>query len=1446
MIVVVMLSSGFVYSMYANMNSTGTPPSYSSRPDNLSLQRNSQLIDTPSIIDPSHDLNSSYSIFSSPSIVIINETIYGLNVSVNGTASPSSSNTIVYVEWEWGDGTSSNTWTPYNLFPARHSYDSPGTYKITATAYQSDGETAETSAFVNLSGQSSPPYILLQQPYVYGLNVTVNGIAGVSVNDTSITSIKWSWGDGSYSNSTGFPSSHEYSIAGTYFISATVYRSDGRSASNSEWVSVNNSLQSLWQPIGPKYISSSIPNSLSPNSYTAERSPPNGELSWNYSVDYVGFPASGKINAFAIDPSNSSIMYAGGGTGPGNQGPYSDDGLFKSIDGGDSWFPLINGFTGKYIDRIWIDPSNTSIVVVGTYDQGLFYSGNSGVSWKNVYSGTYPPAIHAVVEDGSVLLATEGPLLLKSLNFGLDWSVIWSIPSGWFTTATVNHGTVWLGLTNGTVYKGNTTIGTWSATLVVPSLVNGVSSISINSTDPSNVYVTEVGVPNHHIYVTTNGGVTWTYNWTNNDAISSQVNSGVNILSIDPSNPSIVFAGADGAVWESVDSGHIFSPNPLYDLDVRGIYIYNNSTIVITGDQGAYMSWDGGLEWKSLSGDLTNALLASLAVTGNKIFTTAQDWSPIVSYDGGLEWSVAWNMTAPAAEVGSVAINPANSSDIYFFTGAGFQRSTDGGKTFTYVPTYDPSVYGTIPTFYPPVGESNLIGVNPTHPNIVYVASYQGVYESTNWGASFTKTTWPFPHANVVAVDPQNSDIIFVGNYTGFYYSINGGLSWNKSILPTDVSTLSPWHWINSLAFDPINSSIMFIGTEGGSYGQVLKSTNGGVSFTDVTGVISGFQANPFGRGIVLAFEPNSTYLAAATTSGIFVSSNLGSTWTQMTRNAISTAFSGVQWSGNYLYASTYGEGVLRMPLPSVPTNLTISGISGQTVSLKWNPPESEVWNYTVNYGLLGSNIMNSVTINGKTAYATISGLKTGDSYTFEVSTTGPAGISSPSAPVEAYLMKTYFFNVTETGLPSGTVWFLNFSNGQEYSSTTNSISVPEPNGSYYYSITTTNRDYKPTPSSGSFTISGSSITETVIFHQLVYSLKFLETGLPSSTLWSVDVNGTSQYSTSSVISFSVSNGTYYYNIPQITGYTVSPQNGRVTVSGSNLSEVISFTSTFQNEYNITFIESGLGSGSNWYVDLNGSTKNSTSDEITFVEPNGTYTYHVLPPPGAGASPLSGNITVDGSNVGQTVHFSPSFLRIYSVTFYQIGLPSGITWSVTLKGTSESSVPNITFSVPNGTYSYSVASMPGYNETPPTGSVTVNGHNVSLQVTFTRNNEGYFVPTVIPENASLYINGTLYQRTGILFATPAGNSGGFVEEFFNISLPPGTYLVKITAPGYSNYTTTITITSLLTSIHPNYKLEKISEPSSSVLLEAAIIAFVIVIIAAISTMILMRGRKRYG
>ncbi|MGC8630794.1 MAG: DUF7619 domain-containing protein, partial [Thermoplasmata archaeon] len=154
--------------------------------------------------------------------------------------------------------------------------------------------------------------------------------------------------------------------------------------------------------------------------------------------------------------------------------------------------------------------------------------------------------------------------------------------------------------------------------------------------------------------------------------------------------------------------------------------------------------------------------------------------------------------------------------------------------------------------------------------------------------------------------------------------------------------------------------------------------------------------------------------------------------------------------------------------------------------------------------------------------------------------------------------------------------------------------------------------------------------------------------------------------------------------------------------------------------YTITFIESGLSSGTTWYVTLNGITKSSSNNTITFNEPNGTYSYTVGSINGYNVYPSSGTITVKGANLTITIKFTTN-ITTYTITFTEAGLPSGTTWYVNLSnGQSYSSSSNtITFNEPNGTYSYTIASNnKEYAPTQYSGSFTVNGAPITESITF--------------------------------------------------------------------------------------------------------------------------------
>ena len=363
----------------------------------------------------------------------------------------------------------------------------------------------------------------------------------------------------------------------------------------------------------------------------------------------------------------------------------------------------------------------------------------------------------------------------------------------------------------------------------------------------------------------------------------------------------------------------------------------------------------------------------------------------------------------------------------------------------------------------------------------------------------------------------------------------------------------------------------------------------------------------------------------------------------------------------------------------------------------------------------------------------------------------------------------------------------------------------------------------------------GGKFQEIILTRFQTYNITFTESGLPEDTDWYVNLyNGRSYQSTANFISFSEPNGSYPYTISSGNRvYAPAQYAGSFSVDGSPVSVSVTFSSV---TYSITFTESGLHQGSMWYVTLNGATENSTSNNIIFMEPNGTYSFHILPPSGVTASPMSGTIAVTGRNVTETIHFASALPKAYSVTFSETGLPSDYSWSVTLNGTTRSSTGNISFTVPNGTYSYSIGSVPGYsilsvlgyNES--SGYLTVDGYNLSHPVTFVRViSKGFLTGSIYPLNASISINGTLYQA---------------VNGQFNISLNPGTYEVKVSAPGYATYATNITVSSSSVSRLPIQSLTKVTTPSSFSILLIIVIAVIIMAVVVAAAVLTINRRKK--
>ena len=440
------------------------------------------------------------------------------------------------------------------------------------------------------------------------------------------------------------------------------------------------------------------------------------------------------------------------------------------------------------------------------------------------------------------------------------------------------------------------------------------NEIAADPVDPLTAWVVEwQGYGSESLFETTNGGRSWT---VAENGIPAG-NGDIQYMTYDVNTPGTLYAGSDGAMYISTNGGSSWS-SVEGTGDIRSLWTWPGrpGTVVATSDQGAYISTDSANSWTSINGNITSSLMTDVAVSGNEILAPAQDYGPIESTDGGATWN---EPPTPNYEDGSAAINPGNSSYQYLFA-YGFSYSSDGGASFTWVPA--------LATEWSNIVWNNSIAFDPNSPNVVYVAGTSGVWVSTDWGVDFSlESSWPANSANsatLIAVSPSNSSNLFLGTFDEasyskgeFYTSNDGGSTW-KAASGLAGSELT------SIAVDPTNPSVVLVGTRSS---RIYRSTNGGASFSLASSGVTVYGGPTWDPAVTsISFEPNASppvVVAVGPTIGIVVSNDLGVTWGSALGNAVSHMFTGLSWSRGYLYASTFGEGILRTELPLAVTTTT-------------------------------------------------------------------------------------------------------------------------------------------------------------------------------------------------------------------------------------------------------------------------------------------------------------------------------------------------------------------------------------------------------------------------------------------------------------------------------------------------------------------------------------------
>ena len=320
----------------------------------------------------------------------------------------------------------------------------------------------------------------------------------------------------------------------------------------------------------------------------------------------------------------------------------------------------------------------------------------------------------------------------------------------------------------------------------------------------------------------------------------------VNVIAVDPSNSNTYYIGAPaGGIWKSVDAGVNWQPLTDYlpQIGVSGIAIHPTNPNIIyiaTGDDDAGDSYSVGV-WKTLDGGLTWAATGSM--TGNpdsmnEIYIDINNPDTVLvatnsgvhkTIDGGVSWT-----RKLTGNIIDLKVKPNDFSTWYAVTSNTFYRSTDAGESFSTVELPGLSNSGRLTMDVTIADDSYVYIVSSRNPSGNY--AFNGIYKSTDSGASFTKTAetsdifgttqaWYDLSLTVSSVDV---DIIYVG-VLDIWKSTDGGEDFTK--LTTWFQPDTPSFTHADIHFLRFIDGKFFAGTDGGIY----VSTNEGVNFTDLT-----------------------------------------------------------------------------------------------------------------------------------------------------------------------------------------------------------------------------------------------------------------------------------------------------------------------------------------------------------------------------------------------------------------------------------------------------------------------------------------------------------------------------------------------------------------------------------------------------------------------------------
>ena len=588
-------------------------------------------------------------------------------------------------------------------------------------------------------------------------------------------------------------------------------------------------------------------------------------------------------------------------------------GVFKTLDGGQSWAPVTDRYFGGTIGAVAVSASNPDVVYVGggefpkrgnvSHGDGVWKSTDAGRTWTSLgleltrqiskvrVHPTNPDIVY-VAAQGNIWAPTPERGIYRSRDGGKNWSKI----------LFRNDST---GAADLIMDPGNPDIlyaGFWQA---------GRTPWMLNS-----------GGPGSGVFKSTDGGDNWR-EISHNPGMPAGIfgNIGITVSGANSNRVWAIIEADSGGVYRSDDAGATWSRvNSDRSLRQRAWYytkIYadpKDTNIVYVSNVNFQKSTDGGRTFRPLRGiPHGDSHDFWIAPNDNQRMIEADDGGASVSTDGGRTWSEQDFATAQFYHVMTTNHFP------YQVCGAQQDNSTLCG------PSRKAGGIDRVDWQEAGGGESGFIAARADNPDIVYAGSYGALLTRKDMRTGLTRNINPWPdnpmgHSAIdlkyrfqwtfpILVSPHNSNVLYAtSNYV--HRSTNEGSSWeviSGDLTRNDPKTLGPsggpltkdqtsveyYGVIFAFAESPKQKGVLWAGSDDG---LVHVSRDNGKTWVNVTPKdmaiytrVSLIEASHFAAGT--AYIAANRFQLADMKPYLWKTTDFGKSWTRIDAGIDATEF---------------------------------------------------------------------------------------------------------------------------------------------------------------------------------------------------------------------------------------------------------------------------------------------------------------------------------------------------------------------------------------------------------------------------------------------------------------------------------------------------------------------------------------------------------------------------